>query len=381
MRKEDPAGTDPADDRDVPTQPAKKAEFPCLRCNKNITEKSKSVQCNTCDLWVHVECEQISPELFNILADPEKFGAVGISWNCVSCMARAARLQEMVRSYEERLQKAEEIVSGTEATIQNLNRKVEKMETALQKKDKDAEERVLRVEEEVYRELRERECRKLSVIFHKLGENEEEKATGMQRMEWDKKSCVNIFNALKLGLTEEAIKFCRRLGKKREEPRPLVVGFYLEADRVKLLRNARLLQTTKFKDVNVGRDLTKKQREEETELRREAVKRNEGLTDEDVSKNLRWAVVGARGERRLVKVRARGQGRRGRGGAWRGAVRGPTRGAWSGRTGRGTLPSSAKEEEEMEGLAPATGARWRRNKRRERSEDDELNARPVPKKR
>ncbi len=52
----------------------------------------------------------------------------------------------------------------------------------------------------------------------------------------------------------------------------------------------------KFYDVTVGPDLTKKQRDEEAELRSEAERRNEELTEEDVQKNLHWAVVGARGE-------------------------------------------------------------------------------------
>jgi hypothetical protein len=34
---------------------------------------------------------------------------------------------------------------------------------------------------------------------------------------------------------------------------------------------------------------------------KEAEDRNEGLTEEDRSKNLEWMVVGARGERRLIK--------------------------------------------------------------------------------
>ncbi len=37
----------------------------------------------------------------------------------------------------------------------------------------------------------------------------------------------------------------------------------------------------------------------------EADDRNENLTEDDLSKNLRWAVVGARGERRLIKTKAR----------------------------------------------------------------------------
>ena len=51
-----------------------KAKFPCLRCKKNVAKNSKSVRCASCQLWVHIECEGISNELYNFLAHPEKFG-------------------------------------------------------------------------------------------------------------------------------------------------------------------------------------------------------------------------------------------------------------------------------------------------------------------
>jgi hypothetical protein len=96
-------------------------------------------------------------------------------------------------------------------------------------------------------------------------------------------------------MTEEAVKFCRRVGEKQEGARPLVVGFFTEMERSKLLRNAKgLMDSNKFYDVTIGPDLTKKQRDEEAELRSEADRRNKELTEDDVQKNLHWAVVGAR---------------------------------------------------------------------------------------
>jgi hypothetical protein len=57
------------------------AKYPCLRCKKNVGRNS--VRCKTCQLWVHVECGGISKEVFNILANPNKYG-MGVSWNCDS---------------------------------------------------------------------------------------------------------------------------------------------------------------------------------------------------------------------------------------------------------------------------------------------------------
>jgi hypothetical protein len=79
----------------------KKGKYPCIRCKKNVTKTSKSVKCACCELWVHVECEQISPELFTILSNPERFGG-NVMWNCDSCTSSVSRLHLIVGQYRTR---------------------------------------------------------------------------------------------------------------------------------------------------------------------------------------------------------------------------------------------------------------------------------------
>jgi hypothetical protein len=120
-----------------------------------------------------------------------------------------------------------------------------------------------------------------------------------------------------MGVTmeEDAVRFCRRVGEKKEEPRPLVCGFWDARDRNKILRNAWKLEGTDFENVSICPNLTRKQREEEADMRKEADRRNaEELTDEDQAKNLRWAAVGDRSQRFLVKTTAREPRIGGRGG-------------------------------------------------------------------
>jgi hypothetical protein len=78
-----------------------------------------------------------------------------------------------------------------------------------------------------------------------------------------------------------------------------VVGFYEERDKKRVLRCD--TRNTAFCDVEVCPDLTKRQRQEEADMKKEAVKRNQQMGDEDRAKNLAWQVVGPRGERRLEK--------------------------------------------------------------------------------
>ena len=40
--------------------------------------------------------------------------------------------------------------------------------------------------------------------------------------------------------TKDAVNFCKRVGEKGEEPRPLVVGFHEESTRKRVLRGAKI---------------------------------------------------------------------------------------------------------------------------------------------
>ncbi len=132
-----------------------------------------------------------------------------------------------------------------------------------------------------------------------MGEAPEDKR-GRERYDWDIASCGNLFNALKLSLTVDSVKFCRRLGEGGGgQPRPLLVGFHDETDRNRLLRAD--TRNTRFSNVETGPDLTKKQRQEEANMREEAIRRNRELPSADREKNLAWTVVGHRGDKRLVK--------------------------------------------------------------------------------
>ena len=47
-------------------------KFPCRICGKNASDKDKAVQCELCELWVHIKCNNLNnatPENSN---DPEK---------------------------------------------------------------------------------------------------------------------------------------------------------------------------------------------------------------------------------------------------------------------------------------------------------------------
>ena len=35
-------------------------KFPCKICPKNVSDKVKAVQCDLCELWVHIKCNNLN---------------------------------------------------------------------------------------------------------------------------------------------------------------------------------------------------------------------------------------------------------------------------------------------------------------------------------
>ena len=388
---------------ETPAAATAKAKYPCLRCKNNVTKAG--VRCNSCHLWVHNKCQSISKELFAILRNPGKFGGV-VVWNCDSCAASALRLEKRMVAIETKFEEVEGRIEKNEMNVMEVERRVDTVEKRQDKvEDMLARERE-RARKERIEETRERDVRKKNVVIHRIVEAGDWAKTIEERREWDTKSCENIFAALKMDFNRRAIRFCRRVGERGEAPRPLVVGLCRESQKEDLLDMAHELKDTAFADIGIVPDLTREQRRDESEMVKEAEKRNETRNQDDVAKNLTWKVVGRRGEKRLVKsvdreggggaglrgrggggqLRGGGQGRLltstrgGRGGAW------TPRGAEAARAGetereRVTERERETERERVELLdmvrEGGTQTRARTNSKRSRDEDAE-DARPAP---
>jgi len=259
-----------------------------------------------------MQCAGLTDELFKMMETQIKVTG-NTCWVCRPCTAYSHGIIQRMREIEGKLENVEKKVEENTKEVKGLNKKVEKVEEAMRKKDNKVERTVRESEFRMCDEMREREARRRNIIFHSVGEDKREKASGKERQEWDRKSCYNIFSAMGVVLDGDAVRFCRRVGERKEEPLPLVCGFWEESDRNKVLRNARKLEGTDFKTVSVCPDLFLKQREEEADLRKEAERRNEeDLTEEDVTKNLRWAAVGDRGQKCLVRRQPENRGGKGR---------------------------------------------------------------------
>ena len=230
-------------------------------------------------------------------------------------------------------------------------------------------------------EYRERELRKMNVIMHRIKEPGDDIKWAEDRRRHDMDECEKIFDELEMEEDEKAdIKFCRRIGEKGQDPRPMVVVLRTETTKNKILERAKNLRESSYKEVGIVPDLTVQQRREEQQLSEEADRRNrEELTTEDQTKNLKWLVVGPRGAKKIIKGVPRNAQPATRGTGWRGRGRG---GRARGGTGANSLPlgrQPARIETTLllppTQLLPSTAQRERlesnSNKRKDRSEGTE----------
>ena len=54
-------------------------KFPCKICAKNVQDKDKAVQCDLCELWIHIKCNNLNYLDYKYLQNCDE------SWYCIEC--------------------------------------------------------------------------------------------------------------------------------------------------------------------------------------------------------------------------------------------------------------------------------------------------------
>ncbi len=248
---------------------------------------------------MHKACSGISDDFFKALEDQVKNSGMAY-WACRPCTAYSQGITRKMRAVEAKVEELSDNVTEVKDNVKEVKDSLEKVEN----KVKQVEEKVNLAAEKsnsvVFEELREREARRLNLVLQGVPEHDQESATGKERRDWDLDHCMQICKAMDLEYDLDTFKFCRRVGVMDSGPRPMVIGLYTEMERSMMLRRAKRLENTTYKDVRIAPDLTKRQRQEERSMWKEVEDRNTNRTEDQLQKNLAWMVVGARGERRIV---------------------------------------------------------------------------------
>ena len=262
-----------------------------------------TVQCKGCDLWWHQNCSGMPKPMYDlIIMTVDQCGTH--CWCCRVCASVQDGIKKSIIALNVQVNEMDEKITANTSDIKSnkdnlevLNNKFDNLEsTATKSADKD----------EIFKEIREREARKVNIILHGVPEPVGEAA---DRGKKDKQEIKSIAAAVNVKLDQNAdIKFAYRTGEKPKEtdakPRPLRVGFHDRNKAQRLIDDAwKLKDNKKLKyTAYIASDLTVQQREEEKQMRKEVEEKNNDLASDD---EYHFQVVGKRGHRIIAKVRKR----------------------------------------------------------------------------
>ena len=276
-------------------------KYPCFKCDKEVTSKgaaAKAVQCGYCKLWVHQGCLKICDEVYNWIAQQQHF-------ICDNCKHSASETKQQLMGFTTRLEELEERDKQREKEIADINKRLELVSNKVESGGGATIDMAHNSELSVLRELNERESKKSNLVIHSIPESDSR--IGSERKEHDLQMLTDILSQIKQNDVEvdKDVSFITRLGEQNpDKPRPLLLKLKTEVMKENILHNAKHLKNSKFEDISIQPDLTKKQRQMEADNRKEMASRNEKM-DQEEAKNWEWRMEGKKGMMTLVYRRKR----------------------------------------------------------------------------
>ena len=262
----------------------------CVQCSDVFTDDNDRLMvCERCENWFCTECLHMSDDVYQVMVDRRD-----IHWFCQECEKPAIsavksdkEIEEKCAAYmssvtdrldviEKRLDSKADMstVVDLESRVNNL---VGNQNSSYGSKAPIAGEQVS--VSDTIAEQKERERRASNIMIYNIPESQSAEAE--VRISEDVSVVDRIFGSL--GIQEEiTVEKCIRVGKKvSDKNRVTKVVLKDKGMKGKILRKARVLKgNEEFDKVFIGPDLTRMQRTEQQELRKELLDRREkGETD------------------------------------------------------------------------------------------------------
>ena len=323
----------------------------CTKCDEIFTEKTKSVGCDLCSKWFHVNCTNISDSVYRALASAQKTN-ITLLWYCDDCQIAAFPLIREIAALKKENIKIVERLTTLENTsmTEEKTKEIIKQETSqlkqetkqlIQEKMEEASDRAVneirRLTEETcgetkrfctsevtrltdsirkdciheianktgapsrldirsavagtLKDLEDADMRRHNMIVHRLPEKETE--------EDDQKEIKRLLVHIKDNI-EGNILSMTRLGQKADgKIRSVLVKFSGLAPKDMIMKNLKKLKDSEW-NVSIVHDYSKATRELHEELIKEA-KDKDGVNASDFF----YRVTGTPGQERVFKLRKR----------------------------------------------------------------------------
>ena len=102
------------------------ARFPCEICLKPVAKNHKAVKCDHYDLWIHIRCNKINTQTYNLLLNDNSV------WYCLACSKKFFPFSTLNEN------EFHSTIQGKKIEIKTLSRKRSTLDSALIDKLNDA---------------------------------------------------------------------------------------------------------------------------------------------------------------------------------------------------------------------------------------------------
>ena len=258
-------------------------------------KKSKLVECEYCENKRCIKCLKISDSMYKSLG-----GRADFPWFCNGCLGKAMKCIKEERDIETRCKDfLENFKLEVDSKLGKMQSDIDEIKHEL--RDKNQSQTGSKQEEvvkEVCSNLSDRLARQKNIVIFNLPEEGE---TSDQSMGNDLKMTENFTNVV-ADMKKPELNV-RRLGRKGDNPRPMLVSFKNDDDKSKVMRNLYKLKNAKspLNKISVKHDMTKQEREQDKKPEGEARSHNDRNSDP----TYKFVVTGLPWDRKIIKVRKR----------------------------------------------------------------------------
>ena len=206
--------------------------------------------------------------------------------------------------HDEEIEKIEETANDNKESIEEQAKEIESLKADMDDiKNSDRGPDQQETIKGVMKEMKAIEERKFNLVVHGIQEPQADSRD--ERLNEERRKINEIFEKLNCRPGDDDIRHHHRIGKYKgiDHNRPLRIIYKKTESVENVLAKARTLKTlpAPYNEIQINRDLTQLQRDEEADMIITAKTRNDAMTVAE-SKNYKWRVVGRKGNKRLVKV-------------------------------------------------------------------------------
>lgn len=341
----------------------------CGDCELEVIEGNKALCCEVCDIWFHIQCQNIPETIYTFIFESEEGDQ--FLWCCKFCKRGGIKLHSRMRNYESKQSILEERQENLESVVTEIKDEItedKNKNSELATRVGDVEARSTRTKEMVDKNSEDNEgiLGRLGILEAKVMEQEgkvvSSSENGSSRVvepgnirngneaglssnsvlielnerrnrennivvygaaetntALDRTFVLNLMRACELEVEEEQINSVGRLGKSvqgREKARPMLVKFANGEIKKCLFKNLRKLKGKHEYDVvRIAHDLTRRERDHEAALWMQAKNLEAAGKGKHLVRGPPWnrRVVKATGDRDQVPTHAPNQGSQGMG--------------------------------------------------------------------